>query len=294
MRKYFNVLSCLTISMLSLSCNSSAKKVSNQSMSGEIEVVNAKVDNGRTLESAVNLKNANRVDECNGEIDKGSQGDGKNRKSRQDGIQPWMILDGYDRVVEVNGDFSKVLANSVYDYLGYIGNDYQRLFIDINSARRTGGKQYYVTGESRVRNNACKFEGDIEILSIREKTYGSYGVDDYMEGKVRRRGCCIAKYSLREDPKHFGSGVFAGYLLFYWYENNHRHIVYDNIDIDSDAYSNCQYAGTWQSYKTNKVKPCCWGQCRIPNSGDLDIGSCEFIVNPKYRSKGWEGFIQAW
>ena len=71
MRKYFNVFSCLTISMLSLSCNSSAKKVSNQSMSGEIEVVNAKADNGRTLESAVNLKNTNHVDECNGEIDKG-------------------------------------------------------------------------------------------------------------------------------------------------------------------------------------------------------------------------------
>ena len=85
-----------------------------------------------------------------------------------------------------------------------------------------------------------------------------------------------------------GSGVFTGYLLFYWYETNDGKFVYDDIDSHSDSYCNNQYAGTWKSNKTKKSKPCAWGQYRVPNSGDLDIGAGDFSVNPKYAKNGWE------
>ena len=108
-----------------------------------------------------------------------------------------------------------------------------------------------------------------------------------MKGQFRRRGCSIAKYNLEEEASQAGSGVFTGYLLFYWYETNDGKFVYDDIDSHSDSYCNNQYAGTWKSNKTKKSKPCAWGQYRVPNSGDLDVGAGEFSVNPKYAKNGW-------
>ena len=109
-----------------------------------------------------------------------------------------------------------------------------------------------------------------------------------MKGKFKRRGCCIAKYNLKENVDEKGGGCFTGYLLFFWYETKQGTIMYDDIDDYSDSYCNNLYSGTWQSYKTKKRKPCAWGQYRIPNSGDLDIGAAEFSVNPKYLQNGWQ------
>ena len=73
-------------------------------------------------------------------------------------------------------------------------------------------------------------------------------------------------------PVKKSSGVFSGYLLFYWYETVDGRIVYDDIDDYSDSFCNNQYAGSWRSNSTRKAKPCAWGQYRVPICGDLDIG----------------------
>lgn len=59
----------------------------------------------------------------------------------------------------------------------------------------------------------------------------------------------------------------------------------------ADGYSNCQYEGTWTSYKTSKTKTCNWGDYRIPNSKDLDNGCGEFIPQEKYAKFGWQNYI---
>ncbi len=63
---------------------------------------------------------------------------------------------------------------------------------------------------------------------------------------------------------------------------------YDALNFFSDGFSNNQFVGSWTSYKTNKTKRCNWGDYRIPESGDLDIGAGEFSVNDKYLKNGWK------
>lgn len=187
----------------------------------------------------------------------------------------------------IETDFTNILSDKRVPYIGYIGTDYQKLSIDIQKVQRKADNQYHVSGITVVKNNRCNFRGTIDIVENREFTHPTYGVDDSMKGQFKRRGCSIAKYKLEEDANQTGSGVFSGYLLFYWYETNDGKFVYDDIDSDSDSYCNNQYAGTWISNKIKKSKPCAWGQYRVPNSGDLDMGAGDFSVNPKYSKNGW-------
>ena len=209
-------------------------------------------------------------------------------KKAEANVPKWilsMVSDSKNTSAET--DFSNILSDKSVPYIGYIGTDYQKFSIDLQKVQRTDDNQYDVSGITIVKNNRCNFRGIIDIVENREFTHPTYGVDDSMKGQFRRRGCSIAKYNLEEETSQTGSGVFTGYLLFYWYENNDGKFVYDDIDSHSDSYCNNQYAGTWKSNKTKKSKPCAWGQYRVPNSGDLDVGAGEFSVNPKYAKNGW-------
>lgn len=191
------------------------------------------------------------------------------------------------KVATVNADFSEILADKRVHYVGFIGTNYQKLTIEIQQVYKANNLQYNVSGHSAVKGNKCSFTGKITIIENRVFTEPTYSIDDSMRGKFKRRGCTIARYKFNEKLTEKGSGIFSGYLLFFWFETNDRTIKYDDMDDYSDSYCNNLYSGTWQSHKTKKSKPCAWGQYRIPNSGDLDIGAGEFSVNPKYIQNGW-------
>ncbi len=44
------------------------------------------------------------------------------------------------------------------------------------------------------------------------------------------------------------------------------------------------------SYKTNISKKCNFGDYRIPESVNLDIGAGEFSPDPKFFDKGWKSY----
>lgn len=192
------------------------------------------------------------------------------------------------KTTNIHTNFYRILSDKRINYIGFIGSNYQRLKIEFHRVQMKNAGQYDVVGISIVKKNRCHFHGTINIIDNREFISPTFGVDESMKGKFKRRGCSIAKYRFEEDPNEAESGFFSGYLLFFWYETNNNRIIYDDIDDYSDPYCNNQYAGIWQSYKTKKSKPCAWGQYRIPISGDLDIGAAEFSVNPKYLHNGWE------
>ena len=68
--------------------------------------------------------------------------------------------------------------------------------------------------------------------------------------------------------------------------------VFDDIDHYSDSFCNNQFEGVLSSPTTSEQK-CCWGACRIPDSGDLDIGEGEFFPNDKYLTYGWQSYHDA-
>ncbi len=189
-------------------------------------------------------------------------------------------------------DFSPLLVPRS-EFLGYIGNDYQRLRIHLKSISRDPDHQdrYVVVGESKVRDNLTPFDGSVTVTSIREYAHMHYGVDEGLKSAgIRSEGVLIGRYRFEEQQAQPHSGVFEGVVTLYWYVDKDGKLRYDDIQVDSDNYSNNQYVGTWTSYTTRKSKVANWGEYRIPFSGDLDIGAGEFSPDPRYKDRGWSDY----
>ena len=197
-----------------------------------------------------------------------------------------------------NIDISSMLSKPSFPYgvIPYIG------FIDIKIKRRleinflkiekstTNDSLYIAKGKTKVGKNVRLFEGDIKIKHVYFFAEHSKGLEDDMVGKIKSQGIIIADYHFREDKKLSATGIFEGKVLLRWYINNKGVFLFDDIEEYSDDYRNNQFVGTWTSYKTGVKKVANWGICRIPCSGDLDIGAAEFSPAPEYRKYGWEDY----
>jgi len=187
-------------------------------------------------------------------------------------------------------DFSTLLKPES-EFLGYIGNDYQRLKIIFTSVKqdKEDHSVYRVKGYSEVKAIQNDFEGIIVVDKIRKFKRMHYGVDDELkDAKIRSEGFLKAKYKLQENPKQKHSGEFTGVMTLNWYVDRNGILLFDDIENYSDNFRNNQYVGIWTSYES-KVgsKIANWGEYRIPFSGDLDTGSGQFSANPKYKNRGW-------
>ncbi|MGN6178567.1 MAG: hypothetical protein ACTHNW_05270 [Mucilaginibacter sp.] len=191
-----------------------------------------------------------------------------------------------------NNDFSLLFTitdnSMVY---GFIGNNYQRIRIKFITVKKSTSKfpNYEVDGKSMVKNTIDIFRGTITIRSARLAKQLSYGVDDEYKNKgIKAEGRLFGTYSFSENPELAYSGRFQGTFETDFYVDKHERIHYDDIDLNADGFSNNQFTGTWTSYSTGMTKKCNWGDYRIPDSGDLDIGAGEFSPNDKYLKYGWQ------
>ena len=190
-------------------------------------------------------------------------------------------------------DFAPLLMPKTV-FLGFIGNDYQRLRIHFTAITKDpkNPRVYRVKGWSLVKNNRCDFEGVLNVQKITAIENMHYGVDEmYKDAGLKAQGVFSAAYDFRENPAEKHAGVFRGTMALDWYVDARNKLLYDKIGSYSDDYENNQYTGTWTLYGAGtKSKTANWGEYRIPNSGDLDIGAGEFGPNPKYNDKGWADY----
>ena len=179
-------------------------------------------------------------------------------------------------------DYSQVLMEN--DFLGYIGNG-QRLYMHFDTIYKDPVKpQYYhVEGKSKVKQNLCSFTGGITIHS--------FAPNEESDSLVKRYHL-KAQYQLNEDANQRGSGFFAGRLTsdFFIYRDS---ICFDEMEGGEDGYNNNQFEGRWTSYRTKISKKANFGIGRIPDSGDLDVGTAEFYVTPNKQHLGWESYMKA-
>jgi hypothetical protein len=171
--------------------------------------------------------------------------------------------------------------------LGFIGDNYQRFNIHFISVIQNPNNalEYLVFGKSRVKTNICSFQGFITIKEAKA----------YIESDLPplKQGFVIGVYEFFEDSDQNGTGIFNGIFKTNFYINTKEKIHYDALNFVSDGYKNNQFQGTWTSYKSNDLKKCNWGDYRIPESQDLDIGVGEFSVDEKYVSNGWLTYMVA-
>lgn len=165
--------------------------------------------------------------------------------------------------------------------LGYIGNNYQRFYIHYTSIVKDKDNpyRYNVEGKTKVNNNICSFRGTITIFKA--------SITKNKQGEV------ICLVDLREDSTHAASGIIRGKLVTDWFLNKRGVISYDTNEFDADGFCNNQFEGTWTNYRTRKSKTCNWGDFRIPESKNLDIGAGDFDVSDKYKKYGWMSYSKS-
>ncbi len=173
--------------------------------------------------------------------------------------------------------------------LGFMGENYQRFYIHYLTVEKckTDLLCYHITGKTRVKDNMCDFKGEIVLDNI---THYNTNENEYADSGFSDTGNIHGHYTFREDETQKGTGVLNGKVSVHYYLKKGI-IYYDAYMLIADGYSNCQYEGTWTSYKTGKTKTCNWGDYRIPNSKDLDNGCAEFIPQEKYAKFGWQNYI---
>jgi hypothetical protein len=204
-------------------------------------------------------------------------------------------LDTKDYVNEyARHDFSVVWRDSTNTgYLGFIGDNYQRIRIKILSIVKDNKKPqtYIITGKSAINNEIKSFQGTFVIKHIKRITKMHWGVDDEYKNKgIKAQGVLIGEYKLNQDRNLKESGYFEGTLSALWYIDKAGQVKFDDIENYSDPYRNNQFVGSWTSHNGMKKMKCNWGDYRIPDSGDLDIGAGEFSPNEKYKKNGWKSY----
>jgi len=181
------------------------------------------------------------------------------------------------------------------EILGFIGDDYQRFYIHFISViqNQSNPYEYFAYGKTKVKENICEFQGIIKIISA-EIYKGSeiYGLDTIFYNYTQ--GFTICEVALYEDKKQTHTGFFKGNLRSDFLIDDKGNFRYNSIWFVADGFSNNQFTGIWTSYKTKTSKKCNWGDYRIPDSGNFDIGAGEFSVDEKYVKNGWENYMLLW
>ncbi|HEY4326838.1 MAG TPA: hypothetical protein VGN20_22825 [Mucilaginibacter sp.] len=209
-----------------------------------------------------------------------------------------------NRLLQKKDTTEKVLSLSLVDFdffqlflhtnnsviYGFIGDNYQRIrmkFIKITK-NQSSADTYLVYGKSMVKNNICEFRGTITISDLMRYKKISYGVDDeYKNRGIKGQYVILGNYSFSENKTQAHSGIFKGMFQSNFYLDKNNKVHYDDIGM-SDGFANNQFIGEWTSFKDNLAKKCNWGDFRIPDSGDLDIGVGDFSPDDKYLKYGWQ------
>lgn len=180
---------------------------------------------------------------------------------------------------------------------GFIGNDYQRLRVKLLSVIKDpeSPSRYRVYGKDKVKVNICEFQGDLDITNIRQYNDTGQGLDEvYRDSSILGRFVVCGRYRLLEDPAQPYSGTFTGSFTSYFYLDRAGSVRYDDIEDVADGYNNNQFVGEWISYDGGSIKRCNWGDFRIPNGRDMDIGAGYFSPVDEYLSYGWRSYRDAY
>ena len=192
---------------------------------------------------------------------------------------------------DFSGLFTHTANSSVY---GFIGDNYRRIRIKFISVAKDSlsSNVYNIYGKSLVGdNNIRKFRGKINITDVKAYKSIYMGVDsEYKNKGLKGEYAIFGSYSFLEDVNQKNSGVFKGTFQTDFYIDKYSKIHYDDLNMVSDGFTNNQFTGVWISYKTKLSQKCNWGDFRIPNSDNFDVGAGDFSPS-KNLASGWQSIV---
>ena len=179
----------------------------------------------------------------------------------------------------------KAFEPYLFEPIGYRGRDFQRFYIHYDSVRFKGNGVYDVYGRTRYRDTIRLFSGMITLDSMR------LNKEEYLPS-TGEFGSLYGHYQFDED-EFSGGGVLTGKMKIDFAKINGR-FYYDALMLIADGYDNRQYEGVWTSKDLRRLEKCNWGDFRIPDSQELDIGAGEFSPVDEYSDRGWQVYTYSW
>ena len=203
---------------------------------------------------------------------------------KQSNLQVVFLADSFYSLEE--GQYKKHYRSQA---LAFIDSNYQRLYIHFNTIQKNPKNplEYLCLGATRVHNTICHFKGTLTLKN-------AFPTPNEFDDSLHHCATIIFDVKLYEDSTEFESGLFSGQLEYDIWFDNKTIAHYNGLSFYSDNFSNNRFTGLWQNYKTRETKICGWGDYRIPNSNDLDVGAGEFSVNDRFVKKGWQDYMDAW
>lgn len=174
------------------------------------------------------------------------------------------------------------------EIIGFIGNNYQRFYIHFTKVNKNTKipNQYLVKGKTKINNIIHTFNGTITLTNAR--VYKNKEVANYTQGYT------YSKIVITTFHNKVKTGEIIGNLETNFLIDKKGSIRYDALMFAADGFCNNQFIGSFKNCKTKTIEKCNWGEFRIPDCGDLDIGAGEFTINSKYIKHGWESYYLAW
>jgi hypothetical protein len=168
--------------------------------------------------------------------------------------------------------------------LGFIGDNFERIRLQFLSVivNYDNPFEYFVYGKTMVNNVICDFQGSLNITKTGLKN-DTIHID-------LNRGFISGDFVFFEDPACMHSGVFRGYFVSQIYQDKTGTFYYDDIDNEDDNFTNNEFIGDCFDYKSEGSYICNFGDFRIPESGNLDVGKTEFSPSAQFLKNGWENF----
>lgn len=165
--------------------------------------------------------------------------------------------------------------------LAFVGKDYMRFELRMMEVFKDSinPSRYRMWGRTRHMGWARTFVGDLFIQDIKllKNKKGSYS-----EGVLK------ANLFLREDSLSQGAAHYEGILTCNFLISEKGKVYYNSLSLNKAEFSNNQFVGKRIPFQKNKeVQTCNWGDFRIPECGDLDIGKERFRPNEKYLNQNW-------
>lgn len=174
--------------------------------------------------------------------------------------------------------------------LGFRGPKYQKFDIHYSSVTKVSDTEYSIKGLTRCEGKILPIQGTITLDTLvaleHYRTLESRDEQYPIEHHYTEVGIG-AHYLFTASQNGKAVAELSGNVIYKVLEYDGQ-IYYDAMGLLSDSYCNNQYEGVWTDLRTRKTLTCNWGDYRIPNPGDLDIGCGEFSVNKKYMKYGWQ------
>jgi len=190
-------------------------------------------------------------------------------------------------------------ANGNPSMEGFYGPSHYRISFYFSTVRRDSlhPEVYHIRGINRYKKVITPFEGTCTVTR-----FAALPDTVEMENSSQLRAyTAFAEYTLREDPKTKGAGVYAGKAMLDFAVNarNKAHQARFGIDLGLDnptKGSGLLFQGTWRDNRTGQQKPASWSSnflVIVPEALEkIGLGSRGDTIYPELAKYGWNEWFE--